>query len=451
MKNAWAFVVKRYYLPAMSAVAALVLWRNYYAQGMQGLLPYYLDFKRIILSGFDPAAAINGTPTFPMWGYGWVLLITESKLPILLAQNALAMVAVWSFFRYVDSHRVMPREASASMKILLTISIPWYVIHSVMWPYSVSVSLIVLSVVLFLRSFPSDGNFVDLLISGILFGFLLNFRSDYYLMPLCIIALALPVERFKKIAVIRGAAWILSCYLVLVPWALYSKHVTDHYLLASTNGGHVFFIGLGILPDNKWGITPVDSDPTMHALIRAHFGENKPSVVYESDRFLMAEFKRRVSDDPVEYGRKVMYSLVQAISGGVYSGELYERPDCFPRCLEVYRAARSGLLRDPVNSLGTVEPVHIVQLFSKVFGIVVIFLSFGLCPVVLLDATRHRSLFGLLVILIIGYQLLINVLAYQMTTYTSNVYFFHVANLCYGVYVVKAWWAGNLAKRSTGG
>src|SRR6266480_1017321 len=132
MKKTWVLIADKYYILVMSVMAVLVIWLNYHAQGMQGLLPNYLDFKRIILAGFDPAAAQNGTPTFPMWGYGWVLLITQNKLLILVAQNALAIFAVWHFIRYVDSNRILTRETIAWLKILLAISIPWFVIHSLM-------------------------------------------------------------------------------------------------------------------------------------------------------------------------------------------------------------------------------------------------------------------------------------------------------------------------------
>ena len=60
----------RYYILCMVPVSLLVLVLNYHAQGMQGVVPNYEDFKRIILAGFDPKAGIYGTPTFPMWGYG---------------------------------------------------------------------------------------------------------------------------------------------------------------------------------------------------------------------------------------------------------------------------------------------------------------------------------------------------------------------------------------------
>ena len=82
------FIDKYYYL-FMILLAPLFIWLNYYARNMHGILRYYEDFKRIILHGFDPNAALHGVPTFPMWGYGWILLITENQLLLLIIQNAL--------------------------------------------------------------------------------------------------------------------------------------------------------------------------------------------------------------------------------------------------------------------------------------------------------------------------------------------------------------------------
>ena len=42
---------------------------------MQFSLHYYADLTNIIRAGFDPSAGALGTPTFPMWGYGWLMLI----------------------------------------------------------------------------------------------------------------------------------------------------------------------------------------------------------------------------------------------------------------------------------------------------------------------------------------------------------------------------------------
>jgi len=96
----------KYYFLAMLLIACFVIKLNWHAQGMQGIIPHYIDFKRIILSGFDPSVARHGTPTFPMWGYGWLFLVTENKLLLLIFQNALAIFAAWFFIRYLEINNI---------------------------------------------------------------------------------------------------------------------------------------------------------------------------------------------------------------------------------------------------------------------------------------------------------------------------------------------------------
>ena len=98
------------YVLLVVLVAAFVMKLNWHAQGMQGIIPNYLDFKRIILSGFDPSAGKYGTPTFPMWGYGWLFVITENKLLILLFQNVLAIFAAWFFIKYLEANNIIVKE-----------------------------------------------------------------------------------------------------------------------------------------------------------------------------------------------------------------------------------------------------------------------------------------------------------------------------------------------------
>ena len=54
-----------------------ILNRN--SQMMGGLLDYYNDFKNIISHNFDLKYSKMNSPAFPMWGYGWLFLITTNK------------------------------------------------------------------------------------------------------------------------------------------------------------------------------------------------------------------------------------------------------------------------------------------------------------------------------------------------------------------------------------
>src|SRR5438067_442716 len=90
----------RYYLAGMCVVAACVIALNRHADAMQGIVPYYVDFKRIIAAGFDPSAGQLHTPTFPMWGYAWLLFFTENPLVLAALQCAVAILSVWALVRH---------------------------------------------------------------------------------------------------------------------------------------------------------------------------------------------------------------------------------------------------------------------------------------------------------------------------------------------------------------
>jgi len=439
----------RYYLLAMAPVALLVLALNYHGLGMQGVVPNYEDFKRIILAGFDPAAGIHGVPTFPMWGYGWLLLLTEQKLLLLLLQHLLALAAVWIFLRSAERGGWLERPALRLVKGGLIVSLPWYAFHSLRWPYSVAISLFLVSCGLLADALAGrQGSLPRLLLSGLCFGGVLNLRSDYIYLPLLFLLAAAAVRGWG--AVWKPALlWLAAAYLPLLPWALYAQRATGHYLLTSTNGGHVLFTGLGNLPDNKWGITASDGDPLMRRLVEARFGRAYPSLRYDSDRLLRREFLGRVREDPGEYLRKVAYVLPQMLLGGVYHGEFYERPACQPGCVVRPLRLRERLPRDPIGVLTGLrsEDGRTLLLYaSGLVGRLVVLGSFLWLPAGLALAWRRRN--GLLLLTAAGilYQAAIGLFAHYLPTYTANMYFFHLVNLCGGL----AWLSGRLPRGAGG-
>ena len=296
----------RHYIPLMALMAVIVLFFNFNGQGMSGILRHYIDFKQIILSGFDPLAVPHATQTFPMWGYGWVFLLTENKIVILIFQNILSIFSIWLCFRLIENNKYLPSNVLTLAKLLMIVAIPWYAYHSLLWPYSISNSLIILTLILFAKAVSSEQKTpYPLLVSGLLFGLALNFRSDYYLFPIGLILIVGITIGFNKQFLQKSALWLVLIYLSLIPWGLYAKKATGHFLITSTNAGATLFIGLGNLPGNKWGIIPKDSDPKMHRAIKSHFGENKSFVSYEADQFLKTEFLKIIFEDPSHFAKKL--------------------------------------------------------------------------------------------------------------------------------------------------
>lgn len=405
---------------------------------MEGILPSYQDFKSVILAGFDPSAALEGNPTFPMWGYGWLMLVTEDRLVLLIIQMTLALFATQVTLNHLETTTTFSPGAMRALRWFVAFAIPWYAIHAVRWPYSIAASMFLLSVVCLHRALLEPRRGIRwVLVSGSLFGLILNLRSDYYLMPLGLAAAVIWCGAQRARVAGYALVWLASIYATLVPWMIYTRHVTGHPLLTSTNGGHVFFIGLGNLPGNKWGVTAADDDPAMHSRLAKHFGEPKSSLIYESDRFLFQEFRRCVEQHPQEYLRKCGYALLSMIRFGPYPGEFYcQQSGAGERAHFEYRQHARKLVTGPLELMrerGVETAIRTtLQLFSTIIGRLVVVFGFAVLPLVFICAVRRRDVLSLLFCLAVAYQAMLQIAAYTMPAYTSNMFFVHMLNVIQG-------------------
>jgi hypothetical protein len=416
---------------------------------MQGIVGNYVCLKETIAAGFDPTppgAPECVTPTFPMWGYAWLLFVTDSKLALLVGQNLTAIAAVWFFVRTLEREGVLGPVGCRVLKVLVVVSLPWYAFNSLRWPYSIAVALVLIALALLIRGVERRNAIWPFAAAGAAFGLTLNFRSDYIAVPVFVALglLAISSVPWRRRLAWAGA-WLAAAYVLLVPWAIYTHHVTGHPLLTSTNSGHVLFISLGNLPGNTWGITPVDGDPRMVREVRARFGDDR-TLVYQSDEFLRRRFFELVAADPVEYARKDVHNLLTVPGDGVYSGEFLERKECQPNCLERYGFSNGlfqpGSIEHAATSaeLSTGERARYgAALVSGVQGRLVPLLAVLVLPFYLVLAIRRRELPHILIGGIFLFQVALNTFAYTMSAYTANVYV--------PMLVVLAWLAERLHAR----
>jgi len=434
----------------------MVVWLNYYGHALIVLYPYYVDFKAIILSGFDSSQGILASPSFPMWGYGWLLLITENKIALLCLQIILGLLSVWFFLSQVEKNRILPERAIFLLKILLFVSVPWYAFHSIRWPNSIAVSLVILSFAFLLKAFSGKEKpvFSWFLISALFFGLALNFRSDYCIYPIAVAALFLLFKKAHHFKPQHILLWLFTTYIMLIPWGIYTYHATEHFLLTSTNAGHALFISLGNLPDNKWGITKWDQDVELHEAVFTHFQERQFTCTYEVDKFLKREFLKKIKNDPREYFRKVFYVMKDILISGVYPGEFHheERLKVQPVSTSwavagetwewedfeenKYEGIGKMIWSDPFHVFSYVPPVDLARIIIKKFSIllarVVLPLSVLFLPFTLLMAWKERNYLLILIILLILFQIMVNVFIYNWNLYMTNVYLFLLVNLSYG-------------------
>lgn len=416
-------------------ISIVILVLNYNTLVMDGIWPYYRDYASILFSFDKGVIDAAKAPTFPMWGYGWVFNITENRLFITIFQMTMANVALLYLVSILYRFSLLAPFGGKIFKVLAIVAIPYFAINCALSPYGIANSLFILSVSFLLKGMHED-TLKDILCSGIFFGLTLNFRSDllYFCIPLFLVL----SFHFRKAgtAQVLGlfAPWVFIVILVMAPWALYTKHVTGHYLLGSTNSGHVFFIGLGQLPKNTWGITTSDGDPVMMRELESHFGEKKSSLLYESDLYLKDSFLKKVKQDPIEYIKKSVYSMGKTMVDGSYSGQFYlfgtsGKLEDRRKAIIDFKTWRGNVLSDPFYIFKDMNVGRFVQVCVEIFVVLMKFFSLILLPVTIWFGLKYKDTLALLVSAILLYQTAILVFAYNMRLYNVNVYIFHMLNL----------------------
>ena len=436
MRKIGNFVNKYFYflLVPMMIVGFLA---NYQANTMGGILPYYRNFAQLIRSGFQIDLEF---PTFPIWGYGFIYAITDNKILIFLLQFCISLFTIYMLDKLMQQ-TFSTNAAKTLLRFFLLFSFPWFSFNANLWPYSIAANFIILALIFLYTSFKNNKIWYAV-ISACLLGIALNFRSDYYLFPLSL-AFILIIYRIylwqKKlptnIKMHIISLWLILTYVFLLPYAIYTKENTGHYLITSTNSGHVLFIGLGLFPDNKWGIIPFDWDPEMQRVLDAEFGQGKApsSLQYEGDKFLREYFFNLVKEDPVEYMKKVVYSIYLMLRGGFYSG-VYQN----------WASPAEGTNEDINESLTKRDIKQILQIFQRegtLFTVLcslqilikaysmLFFLFFNLSLLFFLYKRFYQSnylLSGMFIIIVL-YQYAVCLLGYYMSGYITNLYLIYLS------------------------
>jgi hypothetical protein len=272
------------------------------------------------------------------------------------------------------------------------------------------------------------------MLSGGLFGIALNFRSDYYYFMICFITIQLIYDFIKKRNNYRYILlWTVIVFGSLVPWGIYTYQRTGYFLTTSTNGGHVLFVGLGQLPNNLWGITPSDGDPLMHQILKEKQGNRyMGSLNYAANQILINQWKIKVLESPVEFFKKCAYAQLLYWVEPFNHGQLY-RSFISKQQWEDEISEIKALL---VN-------FRIKEISKKFFSFSSIYL--WIVSVIVIMAIAFNAFFWfyllkslyknwrdliyndlfIITICIIGYQVVLQTVAYYLSYYNTNIYIFY--------------------------
>ena len=422
------------YYMVLICIIVFSTYLNFDANSSEGLVKYYLGFSKYIISGFkDTDALVQSYYTFPMWGYGFIHAITDNKLSILIIQQLLTFVTI-IFIEYSLCKDDWFSYNKYLYRILVLFSFNWFLYHTSLWPSSINSNLLVLSFIFLLKYLRSSKN-VNLFVSGALFGILVNFRSDYYYYIYFLLILLLGLHLLKKenfhpkLLIV----WYSMIFILLVPWGIHSYKTTGSYLHTSTNAGHVLFISLGQLPNNKWGITPYDGDKIMAQLLRENFSNPTSSLAYDGDKYLKKKWFEFVINDPSEYFRKCIYNFYQVIKSPFYNGRVkydtisHEQRNKLKADINYYYSTYNftGILKLILNRHYS---FLIFPFILNMWGIFVFFYFFFLLIRTIVNK-RFDVLFDPISVIlnsVVLYQLAILILAFYTKSYHTNIYMVYI-------------------------
>ena len=415
---------KKYYTILILFLIWSTIW-NFNANEMSGILPYYLDFTSFFINKLEFSRPFTmNIYSWPMWGYGLVLLL-GSKWFIITSQQMVTFIVLIQLRQRF--RRILDFNAFSFLSISLLAAFPWFVFHSSLWPYSISANLMSIGLV-YLGAGLDKNNLSNVLKSGFLFGVVLNFRSDYYylfwIFFVAIFSFSLYQRNWLKIKLI--CYWKFLILILILPWYFYTQKYTGQGSFVSSNSGHVFFISLGQSPNNPWGITTSDSDSLMYSLVKLKFGENESSLSSRSNKFLMEEFKMRVISDKMAFFDKCVSNLKMLMVNPFYFGNLRNGINLDDENFNQLKTAVRGGDVSKAFSLG-IESVNANLIVLGIIYIVGLGIFYMFIWAVIRFLWRfyfiRKTTFLEIVILItIVYQFSINVFSYSLSVYTTNVY-----------------------------
>ena len=417
-------------LPLMTIAATVTTALNYYAAHDFHTIDKHLVFRERILHGFattDVVPSYPIPPTFPMWGYGFVLLLTTNKLLLIALHFGVALFSAWYFVRVVDKSGLLNAWSRFWLRVFMVCCLPWYAYHSIEWSQSLATSFLVLSASLLIQAVRTEPvAWRPLCLSAICLGINLNFASDLYLLPVALAIACWWCAGFSRSSAARAAVWLAVVIATLIPWMIYSWRATGAPLVKSTNQGHVLLIGLGQDPLHRFATTYSDSDPFMYQLLREKLGDDfvkrfYASCSYEADLVLRPAFVGMIMKQPYDYLDLIRLKLGQILTGetGTYAGE-------FDQGNNENRFGIGDRVRNRIQRYSVAEGRGL-QLGTTVFA-----------ALALWAGLRTRTRAWILVLVTIAYQYLSCSVAALQPQYVSNLILFQLLVCANGVGVLSA-------------
>ncbi len=249
-------------------------------------------------------------PAHPMFGYAIIIAALGSWTPVLSA--VVGCVVFLLAFRWLELGRAQPSLLFCVATVAYSGMISSWNDHA-LW-----LSLVLLALAVFHKH--SERGAIAGAIAGLLWGLAYNIRPETLLLFPLYLALQIALEALgywpSRLKCHLAAAAVFA--LCLVPWAIYTTSTLGKYEPSTTHGWSVAYYGLGLVPDNTYGIVAKDEWVFDRA---AEFGEASPWSDRANEHF-REKFVGIVVSDPGFFLRRIGWGLDSFIRGGPYVPDL---------------------------------------------------------------------------------------------------------------------------------
>lgn len=237
---------------AITGATALVALLLSHPQG--GVLQHI-----VLIAAWMRGAAMPDVVTWPAWGYAVLLAFVRSFRLALVLQAGIGALALATLSTRL--RRLMP-EQGLLVAVLCVLAVPWHYTQVTLYPSALAGSfclfaLLAIDLAIFTNSATGG------LVAGVLMGLAQNFRTEFVLLPLFLLACSLGLKRvglFKARSLRPMAVFVVVALLLQLPWAVFYHAHTGRYSLTESNFGHVLYVSLGSQPANPWGIHGDDAE-----------------------------------------------------------------------------------------------------------------------------------------------------------------------------------------------
>lgn len=393
----------------LAGIAYASLLKNYH--GQSGILPFYYQHIDFFENGFQRLNSV--TPSFPLWGYSLVLYVFPDFISRELFQALIHSVVLFSIFIYFKGF--LDYRFSRILFLILLLTPGGFSAAPPSQPYSLYSDCMLISLIMLANK--------RIVMSSLFFGLALNFRSETYILPPFIAVVAVMAKAFDwKIAI----KWLALIYICMIPWAGYTYYNEGVPRFTSSNGGHVLIVGLGDLPDNKWGATGRDDDPLMRKLLKKNAAEGVSTLSSRGDSILKKEYIDLISSAPFEFWRKIKWQFKRVVwYEPSWPGILWLSDECLAVHCE---QGQSEFNKLKSNNSYFAFLVNSTQYFTDLNRRITVLGYLGAPLIFLFGFLKKKPVFYLFNIWVL-YSLTLFLLGQFISTYSANLFPILVFNL----------------------